>query len=109
MKRQDNSKTSSNKSAAGSEDTSSSSIEKVSEKSKSYPPETLLSLAVEAAIIGLGQQRIMPPGSHRIRFGNRLYALKYLKYSYIAQPLKKLTHLFQVFMLKKNAASKKSD
>ena len=33
------------------------------EKSKGYPPETLLSLAVEAAIIGLGQQRVMPPGN----------------------------------------------
>ena len=33
------------------------------DKTKSYPPETLLSLAVEAAIIGLGQQRIMPPGN----------------------------------------------
>ena len=41
---------------------SSSSTTNASEKSKSYPPETLLSLAVEAAIIGLGQQRIMPPG-----------------------------------------------
>ena len=37
------------------------------EKSKGYPPETLLSLAVEAAIIGLGQQRLMPPGKRNIR------------------------------------------
>ena len=36
------------------------------EKSKGYPPETLLSLAVEAAIIGLGQQRVMPPGNRNI-------------------------------------------
>ena len=53
----------SNSTNTSSKDTSSKTTQNMVDKSKSYPPETLLSLSVEAAIIGLGQQRIMPPGN----------------------------------------------
>ena len=67
MKKLANSKSSSSSTNTTNSSESSSAIaSNASEKSKSYPPETLLSLAVEAAIIGLGQQRIMPPGSNNI-------------------------------------------
>ena len=53
----------SNSTNTSSKETSSKATNNMIDKAKSYPPETLLSLAVEAAIIGLGQQRIMPPGN----------------------------------------------
>ena len=48
---------------ASSLETSSSARALTTNKSMSSHKETLLTLAIDAALIGLGQQRIMPPGN----------------------------------------------